>query len=206
MTKNSTYPKLEKSFYLNPDVVDVSRRLLGKVLVTTFNGIVTAGKIVETEAYAGVDDRASHAFGSRRTDRTRIMYAAGGVCYVYLCYGIHHLFNVITSCENVPHAVLIRALEPLNGIDVMLNRRGLQKVQRNLTGGPGLLSSAMGISTSHNGTDLTGHSIWIEDRHIPVDSSDIICSSRVGVHYAGDDARKPWRFRLKDNPFTSPAA
>jgi DNA-3-methyladenine glycosylase len=206
VTKNSSYPKLEKSFYLHPDVVEVSRRLLGKVLVTTFNGSVTAGKIVETEAYAGVDDRASHAFGSRRTDRTRIMYAAGGVCYVYLCYGIHHLFNVITSRENVPHAVLIRALEPLNGIDVMLERRGLHRVQRNLTGGPGLLTQAMGISSRHNGTDLTGNTIWIEDRNFTVDPAEIICSNRVGVDYAGKDAGQPWRFRLKDNPFTSPAA
>ncbi|MCA1801052.1 MAG: DNA-3-methyladenine glycosylase [Rhodothermaceae bacterium] len=206
MTKNGTYPRLEKTFYLQPDVIEVGRRLLGKVLVSKINGVVTAGMIVETEAYAGIDDRASHAFGSRRTNRTQIMYSSGGVSYIYLCYGIHHLFNVITSREDEPHAVLIRALEPVDGLDVMLERRGLDRVQRNLTGGPGLLTQAMGITTRHNGTDLTGNTIWIEDRHAEVAPSGIICSARVGVHYAGVDAGKPWRFRIRDNPFTSPAA
>ncbi|MFU8858852.1 MAG: DNA-3-methyladenine glycosylase [Cyclonatronaceae bacterium] len=205
MTNNIDYPKLVKSFYLQPDVVEASRRLLGKVLVTRFNGILTAGKIVETEAYAGITDRASHAYGARKTDRTRIMYAAGGVSYIYLCYGIHHLFNVITNREDIPHAVLVRALEPLDGIEWMQKRRNLNRVQRNLTGGPGLLTQAMGIQTTHSGTDLTGDTIWIEDRNFRVGAGDILCSPRVGVLYAGDDAGKPWRFRLKNNLFTSPA-
>lgn len=190
---------------MQPDVLEAGRSLLGKVLVSEFNGMPTAGKIVETEAYAGIGDRASHAWGGRKTERTRIMYSAGGVSYIYLCYGIHHLFNVITNREEVPHAVLIRALEPLDGIDLMLERRRLNRVQRNLTGGPGLLTQAMGIHTGHNGTDLTGNTIWIEDRNFMVGPDDILCSPRVGVHYAGDDAGNPWRFRLKDNLFTSPA-
>lgn len=205
MNHTQKYPKLEKTFYLGQNVVELSRALIGKVLVSRFNGEITAGLIVETEAYAGAEDRASHAYGGRRTARTEIMFAEGGTSYVYLCYGIHRLFNVITNHRDVPHAILIRGLEPIDGIDIMLKRRGVQAVKRNLTGGPGLVAQALGITLAHNGLDLCGDKLWIEDRNYPLKQGQIVGSPRVGVGYAGEDAYKPWRFRLKDNPFTSPA-
>jgi DNA-3-methyladenine glycosylase len=134
------------------------------------------------------------------------MYAEGGVSYVYLCYGIHRLFNIITNHRDVPHAILVRAIEPLDGIKTMLMRRNLSVVKRNLTGGPGLVTQALGITLAHNGMDLSGNQLWIEDRNYSVQSSDIISSARVGVKYAGADARKPWRFRLKTSSFTSPSS
>ncbi len=184
-------------------MVKIAKELLGKVLVTEFGGMHTAGIIVETEAYAGVTDKASHAYGNRRTNRTEIMYMHGGAAYVYLCYGIHHLFNVVTNVQDVPHAVLVRGLEPIEGIDIMLARRNKEKLQPSLTAGPGALSMAMGISTQHTGLLLNEDLIYIEDRGIKVSSKDIIAGTRVGVAYAMDDALRPYRFSIKGNPYVS---
>jgi DNA-3-methyladenine glycosylase len=182
--------RIKRSFYRNNDVVDVARTLLGKVLVSHTGGVRTTGIITETEAYAGVGDRASHAFGGRRTARNEVMYGDGGVAYVYLCYGIHHLFNVVTHTSGTPHAVLVRAIHPLEGIEVMKKRRGA----RFTTNGPGTLTQALGITTSHNGTDLLNGMIHIEDRKITVPDKLIKTGPRIGVEYAKEDALLPYRF------------
>ena len=197
---------LPPAFYRRPDPTLIARELLGKVLVSEINDQRTAGLITETEAYAHANDRACHAHLGRFTERTRVMYEPGGVAYCYLVYGLHVLFNVVTNEAGRADAVLIRALEPLEGQSVMLARRGLARVARNLTAGPGLLSQALGISKQQYSHDLTtGHELWIEDRGTRVAETDIIASPRVGVDYAGEDAALPWRFRLKDSRWTSPA-
>jgi len=197
---------LPASFYLESDVVLVAKRLLGKFLVTNIDGIRTGGMIVETEAYAGVTDRASHAFGNRRTKRTEVMYAKGGVAYVYLCYGMYALTNVVTHSRDVPHAVLIRGLQPAEGIAGMLKRSGKSKIAPRFTAGPGLLSRALGILPSHSGLPLSGPKLVLEDRGVVVAEDEIVASPRVGVDYAGEDARLPWRFRILGNYWTSPAS
>ena len=198
---------LPDSFYRREDVLTIAKELLGKVLVTRIDGEVTSGIIVETEAYAGVVDKASHAAGGRRTARTEVMYAPGGVSYVYLCYGIHHLFNVVTNIADIPHAVLIRGLEPLQGIDLMLARRGKKKLDRTLTAGPGALSQALGITRDFTGLPLANSMITIEDNGIVVKPTEIVAAKRVGVDYAGEDALLPYRFYLKGNMYVSkPAA
>ncbi|MBO9700388.1 MAG: DNA-3-methyladenine glycosylase [Sporocytophaga sp.] len=197
--------KLDKAFYTREDVIAISKELLGKYLITCINGKLTSGMIVETEAYLGAEDRASHAYGNRKTKRTEPFYKEGGIAYVYMCYGIHFLFNIITNKTEIPHAVLIRAVEPSEGIETMLERRKKSKLKPELTAGPGALSVALGISAKHNETDLSGSEIWVEDRGVIVKKNDIIASPRVGVAYAKEDALKPWRFRIKDNPYTSKA-
>lgn len=197
--------KLPRNFYQRDDVVLIAKELLGKVLCTHIDGIFTSGIIVETEAYNGRNDKACHSFVHGLTNRTQIMFGPAGFSYVYLCYGIHHLFNVVTNKETFADAVLIRGIEPLDGIDHILARRNKTKLVRSVGGGPGIASKALGITTDHYGTDLEGEQIWIEDRSINVSDTDIIASPRVGVDYAGEDAKLPWRFRIKDNPFTSPA-
>lgn len=194
---------LPGSFYTRKDVVAIAKELLGKVLVTRFDGVTTSGMIVETEAYAGAADKASHAYGNRRTARTETMYKEGGVAYVYLCYGIHHLFNVVTHVPDIPHAVLIRAIEPIEGIEYMLGRRGKEKLQPSLTAGPGAMSMALGIHTRHTGFSLQGPEIWIEDRGIKIPKKDIVAATRVGVAYAAEDALNPYRFSVKGNPYVS---
>ncbi len=196
--------KLPLSFYEQDDVVEIAKQLLGKVLCTNFDGIITKGIIVETEAYNGRTDKACHAHFAGKTNRTKIMYARGGLAYVYLCYGIHHLFNIVTNKEGLADAVLVRAIEPLEGIEHILERRNKTKLERSVGGGPGIVSQALGIRTNHYGQDLLGDRIWIED-HQTINSEEIITSPRVGIDYAEDDAFLPWRFRIKDNPFTSPA-
>lgn len=197
--------KLSLDFYRQPDTLGIAHALLGKYLVTNFDGVTTAAKIVETEAYLGTTDRACHAYGGRRTARTEIMFAPGGVAYVYLCYGVHHLFNVITHHEGEPHAVLIRGVEPVEGIATMLRRRSASKIQPSLCAGPGALSQALGIQTGHTGLDLTGSTIFIEDRGETYAESEVIRSPRVGVGYAKEDALLPYRFRVIGNAWTSPA-
>ncbi len=201
------HQKLPTSFFLNDDVVATARALLGCRLWTQINGSVTAGVIVETEAYDGLKDRASHAYGGRRTPRTEIFYQPGGVAYTYLCYGIHTLFNVITGPPEFPHAVLIRAIKPSDGIETILQRRNQSRLQRNTAGGPGLVSQALGITTAYNGTDLRSDTIWITrgstSEHADPDL--ILATPRIGIDYAGKDAALPWRFRIKNSPFTSPA-
>lgn len=195
--------KLPLSFYQHEDVLKLSRDLIGKYLLTCFDHQITGGMIIETEAYRGPEDRASHAWGNRKTKRNAVMYESGGICYVYLCYGLHHLLNVVTHCEGVPHAVLIRAIEPKVGIEFMLERRHKKVAERSLTAGPGALSQALGVTTSHNGVPLNSSTIWIEDRGVVIPDSEIIASPRVGVGYAGEDALLPWRFRLKHSRWTS---
>lgn len=184
-------------YYQHHDVLFLSNDLLGKFLMTHIGPVVTGGMIIETEAYRGPEDKASHAFGNRRTKRNEVMYWQGGTAYVYQCYGIHALFNVVTNLADIPHAILIRAIQPTDGVEEMLRRRQKEKVDRTLAGGPGTLSQALGIKKSHNGLLLTGPTLWIEDRGVVVKDKDIIASPRIGVDYAGDHAQLPWRFRLK---------
>ena len=188
--------KLATEFYLRDDVVAISRELIGKVLCTNINGVRTDAIITETEAYAGITDKASHAFGDRRTKRTEPMYGPGGTAYVYLCYGIHHLFNVVTNVKGVPHAVLVRAGKPVEGLDVILLRRNRTRVDKTLMGGPGTVSQALGIKTDMTGTSLHGRRIWIEDRGMAVLDTDVSVGPRVGVDYAQEDAARPYRFSL----------
>ncbi|HET6253380.1 MAG TPA: DNA-3-methyladenine glycosylase [Puia sp.] len=195
--------KLDSSFYDRPSVVAVAKELLGKVLVTVFDGRRTSGRIVEVEAYNGVADRASHAWSGRRTARTEVMYGAGGAAYVYLIYGIHHLFNVVTNKKDVPHAVLVRALEPLEGIPVMLERMGRERPDYSLTRGPGNLSKAMGLLTRHTGMSLLSDEIWIGDDGFKPRRSEIVATPRIGVDYAGVDAGLRYRFFLKGNRYVS---
>jgi DNA-3-methyladenine glycosylase len=199
-------PPLPVEFYRDSDVCGISRSLLGKRLCSRLNSSpVTSGIIVETEAYAGPEDRASHAYGNRRTNRTEVMFRSGGVAYVYLCYGIHALFNVVTNVRGIPHAVLVRAIEPTDGIPTMLRRRKCNELARSLTAGPGALCEALGIKPRHSGTRLTGKQIWIEDTGLSIPDKQIISSPRVGVDYAGHHAHRPWRFRIRDSAWTSPA-
>lgn len=200
--------RLQLEFYLRTDVVQIARELLGKVLVTEFEGQRTAGRITETEAYRAPDDRACHAYGDRRTARTEVMFREAGHAYIYLCYGIHHLFNVVTAPEDQAHAVLIRAVEPLEGQEIMLARRkSIQSTGHNakvrLTTGPGALAQALGLSTALSGQSLLAPDspVWIEDRGMVVKSDEIDAGPRIGVDYAGECAAWHWRFWLKNSPF-----
>lgn len=195
--------KLPHSYYSNQDVLFLAQDLLGKILFTEIDGEITAGIIVETEAYFGVQDKASHAYGGRRTDRTETLYSHGGISYVYLCYGIHHLFNVVTSVEDDPHAVLIRAVEPLIGKELMESRRNMPASKAAISSGPGSAAKALGIDRSFNKKDLTGHEIWIEDHGITYSPDDIMTCPRIGVAYAQEDALLPWRFFVKNNKYVS---
>jgi DNA-3-methyladenine glycosylase len=201
--KEREMKKLPQAFYLRDDVLQIARELLGKILVTQWNGIRTSGRIVECEAYAGITDKASHAAGGRRTQRNEVMYAAGGVSYVYLCYGIHHLFNVVTNKKEIPHAILLRALEPVEGIDEMLKRTGKKKPDHTLTRGPGNLSKAMGIHVRHSGRMFTTGEIFIADDGTALPAGQVGISRRIGVDYAGKDAALLYRFYVKGNPFVS---
>ncbi len=199
--------RLPRTFFTRADVVAISRELLGKVLVTEWDGHRSSGIIVETEAYRGPDDQACHAWMNRRTRRTEVMFTRGGHAYVYLCYGIHHLFNIVTGERDMPHAVLVRALEPLENLPLMLERRQLERVERRLTAGPGTLSQALGIRTTHSGTLLTraDSPIWLDDLGISVTDDDILAGPRVGIPYAGESRHWPWRFRVASSPWTSRA-
>jgi DNA-3-methyladenine glycosylase len=195
--------KLPQSFYLNPDVVHLSKSLLGKYLFTCLDGVTTGGYIVETEAYNGVIDRASHAYGNKLTPRTKTMFMQGGIAYVYLCYGIHEMFNVVTSVEGQPHAILIRAIEPTDGIDIMLYRKKMEVLKPNITKGPGSVAKALGISRAINALDLQGDTLWIEDRGLTFPDEAIASAPRIGVDYAGKDALLPYRFYVKGNKYVS---
>lgn len=199
----SHWKKLPLSFYERENVLLIAKELLGKILVTKFDGILTAARIVETEAYNGAIDKASHAFNNRRTNRTEVMFAHGSTAYVYLCYGIHHLFNVVTNVKGVPHAILIRAAEPLVGIDEMLMRTGKEKLDYTLTKGPGNVSKALGISTQHTNTSLLNEAIFIVDDGYTLSENEINATPRIGVDYAGDDALLPYRFIVVNNKYVS---
>jgi DNA-3-methyladenine glycosylase len=188
---------LKRDYYLQADVIQLSQDLLGKYLFTCFEDKMTGGKIIETEAYRGPEDKASHAYGNRRTKRNEVMYHKGGICYVYVCYGIHCLFNIVTHREGIPHAILIRAIEPEIGIEYMIKRRKTKFQSPTLTSGPGSLTQALGIAKAHNGSLLTGPEIWIEDRGLHIPPERILSGPRIGIDYAGEDALLPWRFLLK---------
>ncbi|MDQ1096225.1 MULTISPECIES: DNA-3-methyladenine glycosylase [Chryseobacterium] len=195
--------KLPEIYYRNPDILFLAKDLLGKILYTCTEGNMSAGMIVETEAYGGIADKASHAYGGRRTGRTETMYQNGGVAYVYLCYGIHYLFNVVTSWEDDPQAVLIRAVEPLSGQELMQLRRNMQASKPAISSGPGSAAKALGIDRSLNGKDLTGDEIWIEDHGISYAAELIVSGPRIGVAYAGEDALLAWRFYVRGNRYVS---
>jgi len=173
--------------------------LLGKSLKTNIDGVLTGGIITETEAYAGITDRASHAYGGRLTSRTEVMFHEGGLSYVYLCYGVHFLFNVVTGEKGIPHAVLIRAISPIIGIDEILKRRKKSKLKKDVSDGPGKLTKALGISLKQNGSNLEGDTVWIEESGLEITETDILISKRIGVDYAGEDANLPYRFQLDPN-------
>ncbi|WOI23251.1 DNA-3-methyladenine glycosylase [Nonlabens ulvanivorans] len=196
--------KLTISYYQHHDVVELSRDLIGKKIVSNINGELTSGIITETEAYRGYDDKACHAHLGRFTDRTKVMYEPGGVAYVYLCYGIHHLFNIITNTDGNADAILIRAVEPVEGIDIMLKRRGKKKLDKTLTSGPGNFSKAFALDKSFYGADLTGDEVWIEKSDLfRFRESDIISTTRIGIDYAGEDKNLPWRFYLNTSDYIS---
>ena len=195
--------KLPLSFYRQKNVCKIAGALLGKILISSFENRLTAGRIVETEAYNGITDKASHVWNGKRTNRTEIMYAAGGIAYVYLCYGIHHLFNVVTNIEGIPHAVLIRGIEPLMGIEDMLWCTKKSKPDHSLSRGPGNVSKALGIYTQHSGMSLLGDELFIIDDGFKVKPSLIASTPRIGIDYAAEDALLPYRFILKDNPYVS---
>jgi DNA-3-methyladenine glycosylase len=194
--------KLTESFYTKGDVVSLAKWFLGKYIVTNFSEGISSAYIVETEAYAGVADRGSHAYKGKISPRTTPMYYIGGHAYVYRCYGIHNLFNIVTGKANVPHAVLVRAVLPDQGFDIMKQRLGIEEISFNNSNGPGKLTKALGINNSHSGLSLCGNEIWIENRGILINSDDICISKRIGIDYAGDDANLPYRFYLKTDCFT----
>ncbi len=187
--------KIKNAYYLTDDIVGVAEDLIGKVLYTSINGVEKSGVIVETEAYS-YKEKACHAYNGKRTNRTQTLFEEGGLAYVYLCYGIHHLFNVVTNVQGVAEAVLIRALEP---------QKGFTKEELNpklkITTGPGKLSKAMGITTVLNKERLTGNRIWLEDQGILIKK--IEQTPRIGVDYAQEDALLPWRFIATDNLWLS---
>lgn len=222
------YQKLQKSFFIREDTLQVAKELLGKYLLTDIGGTgVTGGKIVEVEAYLGAEDKASHGYNNRRTERNENLYKEGGNAYVYFCYGMYYLFNAVTGREDTANAVLIRAIEPEIGIDIMLKRkterlkskkingfsagktRWAETAINRITSGPGLLTIALGIDLRHNGIPICGSGdennnrleIWLEDRNIP--EKDIIATARVGVDYAGEHALLPWRFKIRGNKWVS---
>jgi DNA-3-methyladenine glycosylase len=203
--------KLPIAFYQRKDVVKIAEDLIGKILVSKFDGRLTSGMIVETEAYIGLTDKASHSFGGRRTAKNEYMYAAPGTAYVYVCYGMHQLFNVVTNKKDIPDAVLIRAIEPLQGMDIMLQRTGKLKSNNTLTRGPGNVGKALGINKAHSGLNLLGNELFIcegivikekdsgrSKRPDPVGSS-----KRIGVENSGLAALYPYRFYLKGNKYVS---
>lgn len=200
---NNKWVQLPGSFYKREDVVSIAKELVGKILVTRFDNRLTAGRIVETEAYNGVDDKASHARNGRRTNRTEVMFGTGGVAYVYLCYGIHQLFNVVTNVDGIPHAVLIRALEPMVGIEQMLLRSFKSKHGFDLTRGPGNVSKALGIHVKHTGKSLLEEELTIVSDSFRYPEAEVIATPRIGVDYAGEDALLPYRFIVKGNPYVS---
>jgi DNA-3-methyladenine glycosylase len=185
-------------FYQSNDVVTLAKELLGKFICTNFNGELTTGIISETEAYAGIVDKASHAYRGRRTDRNEVMYHEGGISYVYLCYGIHHLFNIVTGEKDIPHAVLIRGVFPTSGWEHITNRTGKKKNNKDATNGPGKFTKAFGITRAHNGVSLSGDKIWVEERKIDMNLYNLYESKRIGIDYAEEDAELLYRFHLRE--------
>jgi DNA-3-methyladenine glycosylase len=197
-----SYIRLPRDFYTRPNVLTVARELLGKLLVVPArNGKRISAKIVEVEAYRGPLDRAAHSYGGRRTARTEPMYAIGGTAYVFFVYGMYYQFNAVTNVEHTPHAILIRAVEPVEGIEMMRKRRDSQP-DHNLTNGPGKLCIALGIDRRLDGADLLGSKVWLEEGETIL-RSQIMTGLRIGIDYAEEWRDKPWRFWIKDNAFVS---
>ena len=188
--------KLPLSFYRQDNVVEIARLLIGKYFFSNIDNRLCGGIITETEAYAGITDRASHAYNSRRTKRTQTMYLPGGISYVYFSYGMHHLFNVVTAGKEVPHAVLIRGIIPTEGIEIQQIRRKMTATEKQLTNGPAKVCQALGISLQHNAVSLLGNILWIADNGFVPNQEQIMASPRIGVNYAGEDAKLPYRFIL----------
>jgi DNA-3-methyladenine glycosylase len=199
---NRLYMKLTESFYQRTDVVKIAREVLGKALFTNIGGVVTGGVIVETEAYSW-KEKGCHAFGARKTQRNSIMFEKGGHSYVYLCYGMHNLFNIVTNKAGTADAILVRAIEPTEGIREMELRRGKLSNPLHLTSGPGKLTKALGIDRKFNGKFLLDGEVWLEDLGEKVSTKNIVASPRIGIDYAGEDARLPWRFTIKGNAWVS---
>ncbi len=188
--------KLPKNYYLNESVVDIAKDLIGKVLITRINNIVTAGIITETEAYNGIYDKACHAYNGRITERNKVLYETGGVSYVYLCYGMHYLFNIVTNKKNIPEAVLIRAIKPIEGLTTIFKRISKQSLTNNIFSGPGKVTKALGIDKRLNTQALTGNQIWIEDKGIKINYQHLSVGPRIGIDYAQEDALLPYRFYI----------
>jgi DNA-3-methyladenine glycosylase len=200
----SSGKRLPLAYYQSLEVTMLARDLLGKYLITEIDGNRCSGMIIETEAYRGPDDKACHAFNNRRTPRTEVMYEPGGVAYIYICYGMHHLMNVVTGPRDNAHAVLIRALQPADGIDIMALRRNMDTADFRLTKGPGALSVALGLRSDLSGTSLvTSTAVWIEDRGVIPPSYEICSGPRIGVESAGEAALWPWRYFIKGNKYVS---
>lgn len=200
---NKRMKKLPREFYLGEDTLEIARELLGKILVVPAeNGARVSGIIVETEAYLGAMDKAAHSYNNRRTKRTETMFAVGGTAYIFFIYGMYYQFNVVVGAVGTPHAVLVRAVEPAEGIEIMRERRGRQMKDSNLTSGPGKLCIAFGIDKSFDKEDLLGNRVWIEEKKSFSDA-EIRCGKRIGIDYAEEYAEKPWRFWVKDNLFVS---
>ena len=195
--------KLTIDFYNRKNAIEIAKELLGKIVVTNFEGILTSGRIVETEAYTGVSDKASHSYAGKRTARNEHMYAQAGISYIYICYGIHQMFNIVTNEKEIPDAVLIRAIEPLQGISVMLERTGKKTADYKLTKGPGNVAKALGINKTHSGLSLTADQLYILADDQIFDPGQIGTSVRIGVDYAGTDALLPYRFFIKGNQYVS---
>ncbi len=195
--------KLPEAFYLGTDVVAISKSLLGKYLFTCIDGVTTGGYIVETEAYNGIVDKAAHSYGNRLTPRTQTMFMQGGIAYVYLCYGIHEMFNIVTSTEGHPTAILIRAVHPTEGIEAMQVRRNMPVLKPTITAGPGSVAKALGISRNINALSLQSDTLWLEDRGLNFTDDQITIGPRIGVAYAAEDALLPYRFYVKGDVYVS---
>lgn len=195
--------KLSKAFYQHKDVVVTAKQLLGKIIVTETDGVITSARIAETEAYAANIDKASHAYNGRRTARNEHMYSQGGTVYVYICYGMHTMLNVVTNSKNIPDAILIRAVEPLEGVEIMLRRTGKKVFDNTLTKGPGNLAKALGITKEHSGKFFGEEHIHIYDDGYQLKESEIGTSKRIGVDGAAADALLPYRFYIRGNKFVS---
>ena len=195
--------KLSLTFYQRKDVVEIAKDLIGKIVVTNIDGKITSGRIVETEAYVAHVDKASHAYKGKRTLRNEAMYAAAGTVYVYICYGMHNMLNIVTNDIDVPDAILIRALEPIKGINIMLERTGKKMFNNTLTKGPGNVAKAMGISKNISGLMLGNEQIDIYKDDFVLLENEIESSKRIGVDSAGTDALLPYRFFVRGNKFVS---
>ena len=204
---------LDNSLYLNEDVTDVARSLLGTYIISRKGGVLTSGMIVETEAYSGRNDKACHANNQKLTQRNAVMFEKGGLAYVYLCYGIHHLFNVVCNVKGMADAVLIRAIEPILGLEEIKRRRNPKSIGKGktkmLTNGPGKLAQALKITVNDNAASLSNgkliiaHSYNKEHPEMKLKSEEIVSTTRIGVDYAGEDALKKWRYYIKGNEFVS---